>query len=390
MSDRNRLTAAAVAILFLLCSTALLTSGSAYYLNLSKGPGNSLFPAIATSGQNVYVVWDDDRAGDAEEIFFSRSTDGGVTFSDPQNLSHNSGASRNPAVAASGDDVYVVWEDESLGSSEIFYLVSRDGGATFSVPMNISQNAGSSTLPDLALVNGVLYVAWQDETFGNSEILLSSSFDRGQSFLTARNLSQSKGLSWSPAIAADGTDLYVVWEEGTQDTREIYFTGSLNGGVAFTAPKVISGTAMFATAPAVAALGGHLYVTWTQEMSASNYDIFLTQSADRGQSLTQPENISKSQSYSGASVIALSPESVQLAWVEGVVTAEADGKSFTDYEIYSAPLARSSGSSKAQPQNVSETHSTSVNPVIALAPGGLYIAWADYTAGNFEILFAQR
>jgi hypothetical protein len=58
------------------------------------------FPAVAASGNNVYVVWYDDTPGNID-IFYRRSTNGGASFGSTANLSHSGPWSLNPAVAAS-------------------------------------------------------------------------------------------------------------------------------------------------------------------------------------------------------------------------------------------------------------------------------------------------
>ena len=42
-----------------------------------KGIRNDLIPSIAVSGNNVYVVWKDNTPGN-DEVFCRRSPDGGV------------------------------------------------------------------------------------------------------------------------------------------------------------------------------------------------------------------------------------------------------------------------------------------------------------------------
>ena len=51
---------------------------------------------------------------------YRRSTDGGANFGATVNLSNNAFSSLDPAVATSGNNVYVVWYDNTPGSFEIF------------------------------------------------------------------------------------------------------------------------------------------------------------------------------------------------------------------------------------------------------------------------------
>jgi hypothetical protein len=100
------------------------------------------------------VVWRDDTSGNFE-ILYRRSTDGGANFGSTVNLSNNAGGSFNPAIAVSGNNVYVVWRDDTSGNFEILYRRSTDGGANFSITVNLSGNAGSSDAPSIAAVNNL-------------------------------------------------------------------------------------------------------------------------------------------------------------------------------------------------------------------------------------------
>jgi hypothetical protein len=72
------------------------------------------------SGNNVYVTWTDDTPGNPE-IFFKRSTDRGHDFDGTKNLSNNGGESLHSQIAVSGNNVYVVWEDNTPGNFDIFF-----------------------------------------------------------------------------------------------------------------------------------------------------------------------------------------------------------------------------------------------------------------------------
>src|SRR6266702_1734627 len=124
-------------------------------------PANRARGNIAVDSRgNINVVWDDFTPGNSQ-IFFSRSTDGGVTFSTPKNLSN---------------------------LSEIFFSRSTDGGVTFSIPKNLSNNAGFSGSSRIAVDSGGnINVVWEDNTPGNLDIFFSRSIDGGLTFFTPKN-----------------------------------------------------------------------------------------------------------------------------------------------------------------------------------------------------------
>ena len=100
----------------------------------------------------------------------------GQTFSTPSNISNNAGASVNPRLAVDGSgNINVVWQDLTHGNLEIFFSRSTDGGVSFS-PSNISNNAGASVNPRLAVDgSGNINVLWQDSTPGNFDVFFSRS-----------------------------------------------------------------------------------------------------------------------------------------------------------------------------------------------------------------------
>lgn len=70
----------------------------------------------------------------------------------PMNLSNHFGSSFSPAVAISGNNVYVVWKDIRSGNFEILYIASADSGVTFDdILSNLSTNTGASESPTIGV-----------------------------------------------------------------------------------------------------------------------------------------------------------------------------------------------------------------------------------------------
>src|SRR5437867_2008370 len=105
-------------------------------VNLSNNKGMSESANAAVSGNNVYVVWQDNSTGNGD-IYLRHSTDGGKAFEDILNLSNNTGGSQLPQIALSGNNVYVVWQDNSTGNGDIYLKGSTNSGADFAKRKNI-------------------------------------------------------------------------------------------------------------------------------------------------------------------------------------------------------------------------------------------------------------
>jgi photosystem II stability/assembly factor-like uncharacterized protein len=189
---------------------------------LTQTSGDSLVPKVAMdSSDNIYVVWIDETRGNWE-IYLKKSTDGGSTWTQ-QRLTRNSGYSYHPSIAIdSSDNIYVVWDDDTPGNYEIYLKKSTDGGSIWT-QQGLTRNSGDSWHPSIAMDGSDnVYVVWDDDTLGNGEIYLKKSTDGGSTW-TQQRLTRNSGDSRYPSIAMDSSDnVYVVWEDDTPGNYEIY------------------------------------------------------------------------------------------------------------------------------------------------------------------------
>ncbi len=248
---------------------------------------NCLFEQIP----ELLVVWDDTTFGNFD-IFFAKSTDGGETFSTPENVSNNPGFSRVPAIAVNGNIVYTVWQDTSFGNQDIFFAKSTDGGETFSTPENVSNNPGRSAAPAIAVNGNIVYTVWQDGTDnpGSREIFFAKSTDGGETFSTPENVSKNDGISHFPQVALDGNNVYLVWGDDTDGFKDIFFAKSTDGGETFSTPENISNNQIensdsFSYQPSINVKSNNVYVVWHDDPQGER-NIFIVKSTDGGETFT--------------------------------------------------------------------------------------------------------
>ena len=278
-------------------------------LGISSSNGTSQLPQIAVQGNNVYVVWQDNTPGNYD-IFFAHSSDNGSSFAPILNLSNNNGSSQLPQIAVQGNNVYVVWQDNTPGNYDIFFAHSSDNGNSFAPISNLSNNNGTSQLPQIAVQGNNVYVVWQDNTPGNYDILFKRFLSNGTKF-NDRNLSKNNGTSQLPQIAAQGNNVYVVWQDNTPGNYDILFKRSPNNGYGFRSVNLhnSNGTSEF---PQIALDGNNVYVVW-QDNTPGNYDIFLQRSLSNGTKFND-RNVSKNNGTSELPQISVNNGNIYVIW----------------------------------------------------------------------------
>jgi hypothetical protein len=122
---------------------------------LENAPGEFVGqPQVATSGNNVYVIWDNGNPEDRNKILLRKSIDAGITFSSIVELSDTILESFTvPQIIVSGNNVYVTWES----NTNVFFTRSLDAGASFE-PVSIGDEAGGNFVKMAASSNNVAIV----------------------------------------------------------------------------------------------------------------------------------------------------------------------------------------------------------------------------------------
>jgi hypothetical protein len=120
-----------IVVMFLVFSLAVAYAQVTWTTQrLTRNVGGSGGASIAVDGPNIYVVWVDGTRARNGDIYFKRSTDGGDTWT-TRRLTRNAGFSLAPSIAIDGQNLYVVWDDDTPGNREIYFKRSTDEGDTW-------------------------------------------------------------------------------------------------------------------------------------------------------------------------------------------------------------------------------------------------------------------
>ena len=189
------------------------------------------------------------------EIFFARSTDGGRTFSDPINLSNSiAGDGKGRLTSrywhngsldlASGPagTLYAAWTEYEGG---LWFSRSTDGGQSFSEPVRVAGGGDAEPArgPSLAVDGGGVYLAWTVGEDPAADIHIARSLDQGLSF-GDRQIVAPDGHADAPKLAVDSEGtlhlVYAVSPAGPFERYHVRYTRSDDGGATFRDSKEIS------------------------------------------------------------------------------------------------------------------------------------------------------
>src|SRR5216684_4096617 len=361
--------------------------------NVSNNSDFSFTPQLAVDlGGNIYVVWEDDTNTNSN-ILFSRSTDGGATFSPPKGVSNSAGFSFNPRVAVdTGGTINVVWQDspDFFRTSNVFFSRSSDAGNTFSTPMNLSGTSSSAfySTPQIAVHNaGNISIVWESDT-GNLAIWFSGSSDGGATFSAPTMLSTNTGGSIDSQIAVDKNgNINVVWEDDLAGHSDISFSRSADNGATFSPPMNLSnplGNSLAnSNSPRLALdILGNINAVWANINPADlNTDIFFARSSDGGATFSTAQNVSHSSGFSSNPWLTVDAgANINVSWEDNTPG---------NRDIFFA-RSTDSGTTFPTPVNLSADSGLSLAAQIAADKNGnINVAWQDHTPGISQIFFSR-
>lgn len=355
-------------------------------INLTNNPRDSVYGQVAAWNNSVYVVWQESMpaGGRNYDIFISKSENKGDAFASPINLSNNEGFSEHPQIASYGNNVYVVWADNTSENKEVMFARSVDDGATFEEPQNLSNNPSDSFNQEIAVAANQVYVVWLDSENDGNVIYLKASADGGANFGETIEISRNANDLTLPKVAASGGKVYLTWNVMDDDLGDSLFFvgGSENGATLGNITKLNrEGDAGEAQ---IVAYGNTVSVISGGPYSFEDSGLLLTKSLD-GDSFADPVEIDAYGKFTDP----MNVEGVAYDHVgrRGLYVA---GQVFVSGNEEILLLQISGGDSKVTAlANLSRNPGISECPSIAIAGNNLYVVWEDLTPGNHEILLAR-
>ena len=374
-----------VMIICCLFLTANITSAWISPVRLTWNSGSSYAPKIMSDPSGIlHLCWYDDSSG-VEEIYYKQSTDGGSNWSAVKRLTWVTGSSLLPDITVDPvGGVYVVWQDDTPGNYDIFYKYSSDGGPNWSAPKRVTWTSNFSMSP-IVVVDSANYVHvfWSEEISSNYELCYKASFDYGNTWTYTQRLTWNSGDSNRCAAEMNGTlNIYLVWDDATPGTNQIFFKSSTNGGTLWSPPKRMTWTSGYSYSPSIEYDKNNiLHLVWFEYMN-SNYEVLYKNSTDQGATWSATKRMTWNSGLSEkAKVISDSNGNVHIIW-----TDDTPGQ----YEIY-YKSSTDQGSTWSAPVRLTWNSGSSNNPHFTQSTANnIHVVWDDQTTGNREIMYKRK
>ncbi|HEY6002414.1 MAG TPA: hypothetical protein VIV57_06025, partial [Anaeromyxobacter sp.] len=184
---------------------------------ISTAAGEQQTPAVAFDGENWLVVFQDHRAGQYLNVYGARvRADGTVLDPDGIPIATQVDHQARPAVAFDGTNFLVVWADHRSGRQWDVYgsRVARDGTVLDADGIAISTAASHQLDPAVAFDGTNYLVVWQDLRSGEYDIYCARLSPAGL-VLDADGIAVSTAIhdQSAPAVVFDGTNHVIAWQD---------------------------------------------------------------------------------------------------------------------------------------------------------------------------------
>ena len=135
-------------------------------------------------------------------------------WTDDINLSNDTVLDRNPRIKICSDKINIVWEKQISDHIEIFYRNSTTSGQNWNNPVNLT--GGISGIycrnPDIGVNSSHIHVIWEDNDAIGREIKYRNSTDGGITWSATKMISTDDGeYSEGTLIGVYNLSINVIW-----------------------------------------------------------------------------------------------------------------------------------------------------------------------------------
>ncbi|VVB90137.1 Uncharacterised protein [uncultured archaeon] len=203
-------------------------------------------PSLAIDDEkNVCIAWLDARNN--YDIYFSHGIKENGTWQFNKNIRVNddfvNASHYTPSLAFDGGNAYIAWYDNRNKDFDIYIskgrLINNNWEFDKNIRVNDDTGSGDQMHPRIKVESGEIFIVWEDGRNGGSDIYFSKGVMKNGSIGFSRNtkVNDIKGKHYDPQIEVVGGNVYVAWQgqktpylNTGNDSGDIYFShGKYNG-----------------------------------------------------------------------------------------------------------------------------------------------------------------
>jgi len=264
-------------------------------------------------------------------IRFSRSVDGGKTFSSPVTVNDNLDPITHRFEAMGINDrgqIFIAWLDkrdneavnkkgDKFSGISVYYAVSDDEGKSFHANIKAAEHSCECCRVAMAMdADGTPVIAWR-HIFGKNV--------RDHAMLRLDGKSQLIRLShdnWevdacphhgpSASIAGDGV-YHFVWFDNAPEKHGLFYAHSSDQGRSFSTPLNFGNFKAQAAHPYVLSMGKRVFIVW-KEFDGEATSINLMHSGDGGNNWSAPSKVASTSDTSDHPLLIGDDKNAYLSW----------------------------------------------------------------------------
>jgi len=283
---------------------------------------------------NIYISWalslGEHHAG---YIRFSRSTDGGKSFSAPVTVNDNLeviGHSFDSMAIGQKGEIFIAWLDsrdnaaakkagQAFEGSSLYYTWSNDGGKSFYPNKRIAAHVCQCCRLQTAIAkDNTPVITWRHIFDGG---IRDHALVKFTDWNTPSDDMQRVGQeNWKidacphhgPGLAISDTDVYhEVWFSNADTKKGLFYAYSTDAGKHFSEPMNFGGAG--ASHPHVQTLGQQVAIVW-EEFDGKNNTLQLIKSSDAGKTWTKPEVIAQAAEGVDTPFLVSDGQAIYVSW----------------------------------------------------------------------------
>ncbi|MCK4655260.1 MAG: hypothetical protein KAU01_12530 [Candidatus Cloacimonetes bacterium] len=228
----------------------------------------------------------------------------------------------------------------------------------------------------IAAEGDTIHVVWRDGRDGNKEIYYKHSNDAGTNWGADTRLTDDPASSVRPSVAVSGSNVHVVWYDVRDGNAEIYYKCSIDAGVNWGTDTRLSEDTVHSVDPNITVSDSNLHVVW------SDYpyeNIYYKRSTNGGTTWDIDTVLTFDTAGSWNPSVAVSGSYVHIVWCDN-----RDGNPQTYYK-------RSADGGTTWGNDIRLTYESinTYNPYIAVSGLYVHVVWYDERNSDEEIYFKR-